>query len=132
MRRLLFTLVLAAAASASAAEVATLSPAQAAKLVAAGSAVLIDVREPAEWKETGVVAGAALLPKSDFDGRQKLWKEFLARHGGQELILYCRSGRRAGQVGASLAAQGHQVANAGGFDDWREAGQPIRPVEKVR
>jgi rhodanese-related sulfurtransferase len=128
MRRisLLFSLC---AAAAFAADVAKIAPTQAARLVADGSAVVIDVREPAEWAETGVVTGAALLPKSDFDGEQRLWKEFLAKSGDKELILYCRSGKRAGLVGAALAAQGRKVANAGGFNDWVAAGLPTRKVE---
>ncbi|HVZ66464.1 MAG TPA: rhodanese-like domain-containing protein [Lacunisphaera sp.] len=110
-----------------AAEAPKLAPADAAKRVAGGSAVLIDVREPSEWAATGVVAGAVLLPKSDFDGPQKQWKEFLAKTGDKELILYCRTGHRAGIVAAALAKQGHKVANAGGFKDWQEAGQPVVP-----
>jgi len=121
----LFSLLAAAAVGA---DVAKISPADAAQLVARGSAVLIDVREPAEWAETGVVTGAVLLPKSDFDGEQKLWKDFLAKTADKQLILYCRSGKRAGVVGAALAGKGHQVANAGGFKDWQDAGQPTHPV----
>jgi rhodanese-related sulfurtransferase len=111
-----------------AAEVPKISPADAAHLVAAGSAVLVDVREPAEWAETGVVTGAVLLPKSDFDGAQTLWKEFLAKTGDRQLILYCRSGHRAGVVAAALADKGRKVANAGGFKDWQAAGQPTNKV----
>ncbi len=112
-----------------AAEVAPITPKAAAQLVADGKAVLIDVREPAEWAESGVAAPAVLLAKSDFDGSQKLWKEFLGKNGDKEIILYCRSGKRAGVVGALLAAQGHKVANAGGFKDWQAAGLPTRKVE---
>jgi rhodanese-related sulfurtransferase len=115
-----------------AADVPAVTPVDAARLVAAGQAVLIDVREPAEWAATGVAAGAVLLPKSDFDGAQKLWADFLAKNRGQELILYCHSGRRAGIVGAALAAQGFKVANAGGFKDWTAAGLPTRQVESVK
>jgi rhodanese-related sulfurtransferase len=122
----LFALFLLPVALASAAEVPRVSPAKAAQQVAAGQAVLIDVREPAEWNETGVAGPAVLLPMSDFKGDQKLWKPFLAAHPGQPLILYCRSGHRAGVVGAQLAAHGRSVANAGGFKDWQAAGLPTR------
>jgi len=121
-------LFLLLAASAFATEVPKISPADAARLVADGAAVLVDIREPAEWAATGVVAGAALLPKSDFDGDQKLWKDFLAKHRDKQLLLYCRSGHRAGIIGAVLAEQGRKVANAGGFKDWQAAGQPVRQV----
>jgi rhodanese-related sulfurtransferase len=112
-----------------AADVAKITPQEADKLVADGKAVLVDVREPAEWQETGVAEKAVLLPKSDFDGAQKLWKEFLAHNGDKEVILYCRSGKRAGVIGETLAAKGIKVANAGGFSDWRGAGLPTRRVE---
>lgn len=125
----LFSLI---AAAAFAAEVTTRTPKAAAQLVADGKAVLVDVREPAEWAESGVAAPAVLLPKSDFDGDQKLWKEFLGQSGDKEIILYCRSGKRAGVVGAALAAKGHKVANAGGFKDWESAGLSVKKVEAAK
>ena len=127
--RLLFTALFASVLTAFAADVPKLAPAAAAQLVAEGKAVLVDCREPAEWADTGVVTTAALLAKSDFDGAQKDWKPFLEKNAGKEIILYCRSGTRAGIVGKALAAQGVKVANAGGFKAWADAGQPTRKVE---
>ncbi len=110
-----------------AAEVPTLTPAEAAKLVADGKAVLIDVREPSEWADTGVAAPAVLLPKSEFDaGRAGDWKDFLAKVGDKQIITYCRSGRRSGAVAEALAKEGHKVANAGQFEAWKAAGLPTR------
>jgi len=111
--------------------VENITPAQAARLVADGKAVLIDVREPAEWLESGVAAPALLLPKSEFDaGRLGEWKDFLAKVGDKEIIIYCRSGKRSGVVAEVLAKEGHKVANAGGFKDWQAAGLPTRkPTE---
>ena len=113
-----------------AAEVPKLKAAEAAKLVADGKAVLVDIREASEWKETGVAAPAVLLPKSDFDGEQKQWKEFLAKNGDKQVVLYCRSGRRADTLGAALQEKGVKVANAGGLKDWKDAGLPTRTVEE--
>ena len=128
MKYLLLALVLTS--SLGAAEVATLSPAEAAKLVADGKAVLVDVREPSEWAESGVATPAVLLPKSEFDeGMIGEWKDFLAKTGDKQIILYCRSGRRSGAVAAALAAKGHKVANAGGFKDWQAAGLPVRSAQ---
>jgi rhodanese-related sulfurtransferase len=106
----------------------SVSPQEAAKLVAAGKAVLVDVREPAEWKETGVAAPAVLLPKSDFDGDQKQWKEFLAKNGDKQVLVYCRSGRRSDAVAKALADKGVKAANVGGLGDWTKAGLPVRKV----
>lgn len=115
-----------------AAEIAKITPQNAAQLVADGKAILVDVREPGEWADTGVVANAVLLPKSDFDGSQKLWKDFLAQADGKEVILYCRSGKRAGVIGSALAEKGVKVANAGGFADWEAAGLPTRKVSQEK
>lgn len=100
--------------------------AAAAKLVAEGKAVLVDCREPSEWAETGVAGPAALLAKSDFDGPRTSWKPFLEQAAGKQIIIYCRSGNRAGLIGAALAAQGYNVANAGAFTAWEAAGLPVR------
>jgi len=109
------------------ADVARISPTDAAKLVADGKAVLIDVREPAEWLESGVAAPARLLAKSEFDaGRLGEWKGFLAQVGDKQVILYCRSGKRSGVVAEVLEKEGLKVANAGGFKDWQAAGLPTR------
>jgi rhodanese-related sulfurtransferase len=131
LRPLLATL-LATAALAVADDVQKVAPAHAAKLVATGHAVLVDVREAAEWAETGVAAPAVLLAKSDFDGDQKEWKPFLEKNAGKEIILYCRSGSRSGKVAAALAAKGVKVSNAGGFKDWVEAGLPVRKLEEKK
>lgn len=113
-----------------AAEVQKIAPRDAAKRVAEGKAVLVDVREPAEWVESGVAAPAVLLPKSDFDGAQQQWKEFLAKVGDKQVVLYCRSGRRSGVIATALAEKGLNVANAGGFKDWADVGLPVRKMEK--
>jgi rhodanese-related sulfurtransferase len=110
-----------------AAEVPSVSPAEAAQLVADGKAVIIDVREPSEWAESGVAAPAVLLPKSEFDaGQVGDWKDFLAKVGDKQIITYCRSGRRSGAIATALAEKGHKVANAGGFQAWADAGLPVR------
>jgi rhodanese-related sulfurtransferase len=128
---LLFTLLLATT-SAFAATAPKVTPADAAKLVAAGKAVLVDCREPAEWKETGVAAPAVLLPKSDFDGNQKQWREFLAQNKDKQVIIYCRSGRRSGLIANALAAEGVQAANAGALTEWSGAGLPVRKADEPR
>lgn len=115
------------------AEVPSVTPAIAAQRVAEGKAVLIDVREPSEWAESGVAAPALLLAKSDFDaGRRGAWKQQLEAAGDREIIVYCRSGRRSGAVAETLAKEGRKVSNAGGFKDWETAGLPVRPVAKEK
>ncbi len=100
-----------------------LSPAEGAQRVAGGTAILIDIREPAEWTD-GVVRGALLLPLSDLRGDREKWGPALAVNRDKELILYCRSGKRAGFAAEILTKEGFRVANAGGFSTWQQAGQP--------
>ena len=126
-----FLAALLATTAAFAAETAApkISATEAAKLVESGKAVLVDCREPAEWAESGVAKPAVLLPKSDFDGEQKKWKEFLAANQDKQVLVYCRSGGRAGTVASALAKQGVRAANVGGLKDWTAAGLPTRPAE---
>ncbi len=125
-------LLLAGAVMVSAAEAPKTAPKDAAKLVAEGKAVLVDCREAAEWADTGVAGPAVLLPKSDFDGDKKKWNEFLAKNQGKQIIVYCRSGGRAGTVAAALNAQGVKASSAGGLKDWEAAGLPTRKVDATK
>lgn len=112
------------------ADVPAVSPQEAARLVSDGKALLVDVREPAEWAASGVAAPALLLAKSDFDGAKKLWAPFLESVGDRKVIVYCRSGRRSGVVAAALSKSGFDVANAGGFSAWQSADLPVRAASE--
>lgn len=129
----LLALFIAGGTSASfAAEIAQVAPAAAAERVAAGEAVLVDVREPAEW-ENGVAAPAHLLALSDLRNGREQWTKFLKEiEGGKEVLLYCRTGNRSGIAARILAAEGVKVANVGGFSDWQAAGLPERKPSEAR
>jgi rhodanese-related sulfurtransferase len=111
------------------ADVAQVSAQDAAKLVAAGQAVLVDVREAPEWRRSGVAAPAELLAKSDFDGAQSQWKPFLEKNRDKQILLYCASGARSSEVAAALHAKGLKTGNVGRLRDWTGAGLPVRKVE---
>lgn len=78
---------------------------------------LIDVREPEERKEFNI--GGKLIPLGRF-------KEFdvdeLEPLKNEEIILYCRSGKRSAQAGAILETMGFtKVKNmVGGVLRWKE------------
>lgn len=101
-----------------------LKPEEAARRVAAGTAILIDVREPDEWRD-GVVKGALLLPLSDLRGERTRWASILKANRDKELILYCRSGNRSGIAARIVKGEGFAAANAGAFSAWKNAGQPV-------
>jgi rhodanese-related sulfurtransferase len=74
----------------------------------AGTAVLVDVREAAEWKR-GVIHEAMLLPLSDLTGGRAHWGPFLASAGNREILLYCASGARSGLAARILAQEGFKT-----------------------
>ena len=65
-------------------------------------AVLLDVREPSEWR-AGHAPKARHIPLNDLDRRRK---ELPA---GREIITVCRSGNRSARAAGILAADGHTV-----------------------
>lgn len=107
------------------------TPQEAAQLVAAGKAVLVDVRESMEWESTGVAAPAYLLSTTDFSNGEKNWKDFLATVGDKTVITYCLAGVRAGRIADQLAAQGYHTANGGRFVDWKASKLPVRKARRA-
>jgi rhodanese-related sulfurtransferase len=103
----------------------SIDPAEAAGRVAAGTAVLIDVREPDEWSG-GVAEPALLCSLSDLRGARAQWSAVLEANKDKELILYCASGARSGVAASMLRKEGFNVVNAGGYGSWRSAGLPVR------
>lgn len=97
-----------------------------------GSAILIDIREPAEFAREHI-AGAKLVPLSALD------RQDLACAPGQAVIFMCRTGNRtaasAGRLGAKAGPQAYALA--GGLQAWKDAGLPTRldrraPLEMFR
>jgi len=103
----------------------SISPAEADARIKAGTAVLIDVREPDEWAD-GVAEPALLCSLSDLRGDRAQWKAVLEANRDKELILYCASGARSGIAAGMLRKEGFNAVNAGGFGEWRSAGLPVR------
>ena len=84
-----------------------------------GGAVLVDVREPAEWR-AGNAPKARHVPLNDLDRRRG---ELPA---GRESITVCRSGNRSARAAGILAADGHTVCNlSGGMRAWSAAGLAV-------
>lgn len=94
--------------------------------IAAGEAILLDVRELAEIRG-GLAEPATWVPTSDIGRGGPAWQDFLAAASKEKLVVvYCAAGIRAGQVCQLLEAQGYRTANLGGFRDWAVAGLPVR------
>jgi rhodanese-related sulfurtransferase len=82
-------------------------------------AILLDVREPAEW-EAGHAPGALLLPMGQVQDRA---------HGlpaGRQILAVCRVGGRSAAITEALSARGIDAVNvAGGMRAWAAAGLPV-------
>jgi phage shock protein E len=102
--------------------VAEVSPEAARSLVASQGALLIDVRDGAEWR-SGHADGALHLSK----GIIELEIEEAVPDTGKPIICYCGGGSRSLLAADNLRKMGyHNVLSMhGGFRAWREAGLPI-------
>ena len=112
----------------------TVSPRQALEWLNQGEAVLIDVREPAEYAQ-GHLPGAINLPRGVLEfqihahpAMACTTSEALAV-ADRELVLYCRTGGRSALAADSLQALGFTRVRslAGGLTAWRNAGHPLTP-----
>ncbi|WP_164157135.1 rhodanese family protein [Sandarakinorhabdus rubra] len=96
----------------------TISPTDAAALVADGRAMIVDVREPAEFAARHIPASLS-RPLSVPDTGP------LACGDGMTLVFTCQSGRRTAANADRLAAlgpQGRVHLLAGGVDAWGKSG----------
>lgn len=77
-------------------------------------ALLLDVRAPGEYV-AGHVEGAVNIPHDQIESRLSE----ITGDKNKEIVLYCKSGRRAGIALETLAKNGYShVYNAGGYSDW--------------
>jgi rhodanese-related sulfurtransferase len=95
----------------------------------AGDAVLVDLREPGELANDGMIAGAVHAPR----GMLEFWADPSSPYHRSEFeptrrtILYCASGGRSALAAEVLAQFGYtDVAHLdGGIKAWRQAGRPV-------
>jgi len=111
-----------------------ISPVEAKRRLDAGTAVLIDIREPAEHARENI-ADARLVPLSVF-GPDKFAQE---RTAATSIIFHCQSGNRTCMNFEKLEAVGLPdiFVLEGGLGAWKQAGLPTRldrkqPIELQR
>lgn len=89
--------------------------------VAERNVVYVDVRRPDEWEEARV-PGAIHIPHTEMAAR---WHE-LEAYRDDEIVLYCRTGRRSGIAEEILAEKGFQnLRNGGGLSDLERQGVAV-------
>ena len=80
---------------------------------------IIDVREPNEVQETGMVLGAHNIPRGLLEFQLRPSNDFPA---DAPILVYCAVGARAALAGVTLKELGFtDVKNLGGFKDWQDA-----------
>lgn len=98
-----------------------LTPQPAHEQTSDGIAVLLDVRETAEWN-AGHAPGALHLPLS----RLAAGASLPAAVQGRPVVTICRSGHRSRQAASLLAGRGLQATDVvGGMTAWARAGLPV-------
>lgn len=102
---------------------ADISPTSAWEVVAAGRAVLLDVREPGEWR-AGHAPQARHVPLGRLTGATG---EIGDGPGVRDTVLVvCRSGHRSAVAAERLARAGVTARNVtGGMAAWARAGLPV-------
>lgn len=98
-----------------------ISTSDAVRLINQEKAVLIDVREPAEFA-AGHAAGARNVPLSALDSAKGL-----PSNKALPLVVMCATGPRASRAATQLRKAGYTQVHtlAGGNAAWREASLPI-------
>lgn len=94
------------------------------RLAAGETLTLIDIREPLEWQQSGVIPGARLAPMRPF-----LTTQLDSVDKEQEVILVCASGVRTYDAAVYMAMKGFKYPKsmAGGMKDWQ--GQVVPPQQ---
>jgi rhodanese-related sulfurtransferase len=84
--------------------------------------VIVDVRTPAEFLE-GHVPNAINVPLSEIIDNPAI----LTSSKGKPIVLYCRSGYRAGKAAEALHKEGHQNLShlEGDMQGWLKAGLSV-------
>ncbi len=111
-------------------KIENLTPAQVLDEVAAGYAVLIDIREKEELVQQGHIEGAVHASRGmlEFYADPTLPYHKPAFQKDKRIILQCASGGRSALATQTLHVMGYKnVAHLdGGLKAWKEAGLPVK------
>jgi len=92
-------------------------------IISTVNTLIIDVREPFEIEETGLIKNAVNIPKSIIDANfdHSLIKDHLINNEDITILVYCAVGIRSALVAHKLIKNGYKkVLNLGGFAEWVE------------
>ena len=99
-------------------------PIEAAATAIAQADVLIDVREPDEYRQ-GHLPGAVNMPRGLLEFQLSAQPQLQARD--LAIVLYCKTSGRAALAALAMQEMGYTRVRsiAGGFDAWVAAGKPV-------
>lgn len=96
----------------------------------ASGALIVDIRTPPEWYQTGVIEGAKLVTFQDPQTFVAAIRDDIA--DGRDVVLVCRSGSRTQAAGMYLAQmiENKVISAAGGMIELvaRQGYQPVAPA----
>jgi rhodanese-related sulfurtransferase len=114
----------------------TLTAPEALEKARAGEITLIDIRTPAEWRQTGVASGALTI---DMTARTFVNELLDAIEGDQNapVVLICRTGNRTGYTRDALEKMGFTnvshvpegMAGSAAGPGWMRRGLPVDPCK---
>lgn len=96
------------------------------------SVLLVDIRRPEEWQQTGVIDGALLITYADRDSFLAALRPHL--QDGQSLALICRTGNRTSRATRQIAeaVEAPVIDVAGGMVRvLREGYSPVAPTRDM-
>jgi rhodanese-related sulfurtransferase len=97
-----------------------------AREVAAERMVLLDVREIAEARTSGIAKGALVVPLSLLPLQADPHQPGCKLPQGLPVVVYCASGARSGMAADRLRQMGYDpVTNLGGLRDWAAGGGEV-------
>lgn len=107
-------------------------------MVEAGDLVLLDIRRPEEWEQTGVAAGAWPVSMHAADFRDRL-VEILHQYGPDQIAFICRTGNRSGILRSQIESQGvpgirdvsEGMMGNGRAPGWMARGLPIVSAQEA-
>jgi len=100
------------------------------------NALVIDIRTPQEWQQTGIISGSHPVMFFDRNGKYDAEKwltevKKLQTSPDQEVILVCQSGGRSGKVGHFLTDQlnmSHISHLSNGISSWIKEKRPTQKM----
>lgn len=96
--------------------------AAAVQLINRANALVLDVREPAEYA-SGHIIGSRNIPLGQLAERKKE----LERYRAKPIVLVCQTGVRAGRASGDLGREGFAEVSVleGGIAAWQQAAMPL-------